>query len=55
MEGGKRAEAAVLEDGSRLAVNWAVVRIGIPPSVALAERAGLAIDNGIAVDRRGRT
>ncbi len=46
---------AVLEDGTEIDADVAVVGIGIDPNVQLAERAGLAIDNGIAVDEAGRT
>jgi len=50
-----RVGAAVLADGTRLAVDIVVTGIGIAPDTALAEAAGLAIDNGIAVDAGCRT
>lgn len=53
-ESGGRAEF-VLNDGTVLAADLVVVGIGASPNVALAEAAGLAIDNGIAVDGRLRT
>jgi len=40
-----RVGAAVLADGTRLAVDIVVTGIGIAPDTALAEAAGLAIDN----------
>ena len=46
---------ARLSDGSELAADFVVVGVGIAPGVALAEAAGLDIDNGIAVDALGRT
>lgn len=41
-----------LSDGTRLDVELLVIGIGAVPEMALAEAAGLAIDNGIAVDSR---
>jgi 3-phenylpropionate/trans-cinnamate dioxygenase ferredoxin reductase subunit len=46
---------AVLSDGSTLAVDFVIVGVGIAPGTALAEAAGIAIDNGIATDAQGRT
>lgn len=46
---------AELSDGTALAVDFVVVGVGIAPCDALAKEAGLAIDNGIAVDAMGRT
>lgn len=51
LDGGK----AVLDDGSRLAVDVVVVGIGAVPDVDLARAAGLAVDNGILVDARLRS
>lgn len=46
---------ARLSDGSELAVDFVIVGVGIRPSTALAEAAGIAIENGIKVDAQGRT
>jgi 3-phenylpropionate/trans-cinnamate dioxygenase ferredoxin reductase subunit len=45
----------LLADGGSIAADLIVVGIGAVPNVELAEAAGLAIDNGIAVDERLRT
>ena len=50
-----RVTGAVLADGSTLEVDFVVVGVGITPATALAETAGLEIENGIKVDARGRT
>src|SRR6056297_779045 len=50
-----RVHAARLTDGSELDVDMVIVGVGIVPDTALAEAAGLATDNGIAVDAQGRT
>lgn len=44
-----------LDDGERLAVDAAVVGIGVLPRDELARAAGIACDNGIVVDEFGRT
>lgn len=46
---------ARLSDGSELDVDFVIVGVGIRPGTALAEAAGLEIDNGIRVDARGRS
>lgn len=46
---------AVLTDGTTLDVDFVIVGVGIAPATALAEAAGLALDNGISVDAFGRT
>jgi len=46
---------AVLSNGDALDADFVVVGIGVRPATALAETAGIACDNGIAVDGRGRT
>ena len=48
-EGG-RVCGAELGDGRRIEADVVLVGIGVQANVELAERAGLAIDNGIAVD-----
>ena len=45
-----RVIAAELVDGTRLDIDFAIAGIGIVPDDRLARAAGLAIDNGIAVD-----
>ena len=46
---------ARMADDSTIAADMVVVGIGIAPDTALAEAAGLAVDNGIVVDRNCRT
>ncbi|WP_293574698.1 FAD-dependent oxidoreductase [Phaeobacter sp.] len=46
---------AVLGDGSSIDVDFVIVGVGITPATALAEAAGLELDNGIKVDEQGRT
>ncbi|MDE4174322.1 FAD-dependent oxidoreductase [Phaeobacter sp. PT47_59] len=46
---------AVLSDGSTVEVDFVVVGVGIAPATALAEQAGLTLENGIRVDAQGRT
>jgi 3-phenylpropionate/trans-cinnamate dioxygenase ferredoxin reductase subunit len=46
---------AVLSDGTTLDVDLVIVGVGIAPGTALAETAGIHIDNGIATDAQGRT
>lgn len=48
-------EGARLTDGTDLPVDFVIVGVGIRPDTALAEKAGLTLDNGIAVDETGRT
>jgi 3-phenylpropionate/trans-cinnamate dioxygenase ferredoxin reductase subunit len=47
--------AAELSDGSTLDVDFVVVGVGIAPGTALAEGAGIEIENGIKTDAQGRT
>ena len=54
-EQGERVCGAELDDGSRIDADVVLVGIGVLPNVELAEAAGLAIDNGIAVDAHCRT
>jgi 3-phenylpropionate/trans-cinnamate dioxygenase ferredoxin reductase subunit len=55
LTGGPRVTGAVLSDGTELALDFAVVGVGIAPNTRLADAEGLALDNGIAVDELGRT
>ena len=55
LTGEGRVSQAELSDGTTLDVDFVIVGIGIRPATALAEAAGLTIDNGIAVDPYGRT
>ncbi|HEY5356944.1 MAG TPA: FAD-dependent oxidoreductase [Streptosporangiaceae bacterium] len=47
---GRRASGVRLADGSRIDADVVVVGVGITPNTELAEKAGLATDNGIVVD-----
>jgi len=49
------ADAVILGDGTRVPSDTHVVAIGVVPETALAEAAGLAIQNGIIVDATLRT
>ena len=53
--GEDRVTGAVLSDGSMIDVDFVIVGVGIVPDTALAEAAGLEVDNGIAVDALGCT
>ncbi|HPD92016.1 MAG: FAD-dependent oxidoreductase [Rhodobacter sp.] len=56
LTGDTRVTGADLADGSHLDVDFAIIGIGITPGgQALAEAAGLTLDNGIATDALGRT
>lgn len=44
-----------LSDGTALRVEAAVAGIGVTPNTALAEQAGLLVDNGVVVDARLRS
>ena len=46
---------ARLSGGSEIDVDFVIVGVGIAPGSALAEAAGIAIENGIKVDAQGRT
>ncbi|MEH6749571.1 MAG: FAD-dependent oxidoreductase [Paracoccaceae bacterium] len=50
-----RVTGARLSDGTELAADLVIVGAGIAPATALAEAAGLEIENGIKVDARGQT
>lgn len=53
--GADRVTGARIGDGTIIAADVIVAGIGGMPETALAAEAGLAIDNGIAVDAHGRT
>ena len=55
LTGEGRVAGAELGDGTVLEVDFVIVGAGIKPDVAVAEQAGLTIDNGIAVDAEGRS
>ncbi|MFC3629023.1 NAD(P)/FAD-dependent oxidoreductase [Paracoccus angustae] len=53
--GTDRATGVALNDGRELPADLIVTGIGVLPETALAQTAGLALDNGIATDALGRT
>ncbi|KQZ68200.1 pyridine nucleotide-disulfide oxidoreductase [Rhodanobacter sp. Root561] len=56
--GGSRTDGGVelsLSDGEVLRVEAAVAGLGVTPNTALAEQAGLTVDNGIVVDAQLRS
>lgn len=53
--GTDRATGVRLADGTDLPADVVLVGIGVTPDTALAEAAGLAIENGIRTDDRART
>lgn len=53
--GEDRVTGVRLKDGRDLAADFVIVGVGIAPATALAEAAGIALDNGIACDAFGRT
>jgi 3-phenylpropionate/trans-cinnamate dioxygenase ferredoxin reductase subunit len=55
LSGEGHVRAATLSDGSVLDVDFVIVGVGITPETALAEAAGVTLDNGIATDAQGRT
>ncbi len=55
LTGAARVTGAVLSDGRQLPADFVIVGVGVTPNTALAEAAGLTIDNGIWTDALGRT
>jgi 3-phenylpropionate/trans-cinnamate dioxygenase ferredoxin reductase subunit len=55
LTGDPHVTGAVLSDGTEMPVDVVIAGIGISPATALAEAAGLTVENGIAVDAQGRT
>lgn len=53
--GDARVTGARLADGTELPADFVIAGVGILPGTALAEAAGLAIENGIKTDEHGRT
>ena len=53
--GDTRVTGAELSDGTILEIDFALVGVGIAPATALAEAAGLTLDNGIMTYVHGRT
>jgi len=53
--GDGHVRAACLSDGTELEVDMVIAGVGILPDTRLAEAAGLEIDDGVAVDARGRS
>jgi 3-phenylpropionate/trans-cinnamate dioxygenase ferredoxin reductase subunit len=53
--GDTAVERVRTSDGRELACDFVVVGIGVEPRIELAARAGLAVDNGIAVDEHLRS
>jgi len=52
---GKDTVAAAMTSGGAIASDAVLVGVGVVPNVELAQAAGLACDNGIAVDETART
>ncbi len=50
-----KVTGAVLSDGSELEVDFVIAGVGIAPATALAEAAGIELENGIKTDARGQT
>ncbi|MBE1294519.1 MAG: pyridine nucleotide-disulfide oxidoreductase [Rhodobacteraceae bacterium] len=55
LAGEGRVTTAKLSGGRELTVDFVIVGVGIRPDTALADAAGLTLDNGIATDDQGRT
>ncbi len=53
--GDDHVTGARLTDGTEIAIDFAVVGVGITPATILAESAGIAVDSGITTDENGRT
>ncbi|MBF6619040.1 MAG: FAD-dependent oxidoreductase [Patulibacter sp.] len=54
-DGAGAVSGVVLADGATVAADTVVVGIGVVPNTLLAQTAGLAVDDGIVVDRSLRT
>lgn len=53
--GTEAATGVLLKDGRELSADLIVTGIGVMPETSLASDAGLAVENGVAVDSYGRT
>ena len=53
--GESQVTGARLTDGSELPADFVIAGVGIVPATALAEMAGLTVENGIKTDAHGRT
>lgn len=53
--GKTKVESAKLTNGTTIPVDFVITGIGIAPATALAEIAGLTLENGIKTDSSGRT
>lgn len=49
------ADAVTLDDGTRLPADLVIVGVGVVPRTALAEHAGLTVDDGVMVDANLRS
>ena len=54
-EGAERVDSVVMADGERVACDFALVGVGIDPSVSAVAGSSMARDNGILVDERCRS
>jgi 3-phenylpropionate/trans-cinnamate dioxygenase ferredoxin reductase subunit len=54
-DGSDKVTGVVMADGTVYPCECVVIGIGVTPNIQLAERAGLACDNGISVDPQTRT
>ena len=55
IEGEREVSSVLCADGSNYAADLVLIGVGIVPNIALAEQAGLAIDNGLVVDQHAQT
>ena len=55
IEGEQKVERVVCQDGNTLPADLVIVGVGVSPNVALAESAGLKVEQGIVVDEYAQT
>ncbi len=53
--GDEHVSGAKLSDGSEIGIDFAIVGVGIMPATALAESAGVTVDNGIVTNDHAQT